>query len=256
MSNSFYSNRQTVSFSSERITWAVQRLILLNCLVFVCQLVVDVFFGTAPGHGSPGGLPGEWLSFNQAALLQGMVWQPFTYMFLHGSLTHLFFNMLWLFFFGPSVERALGTRQFLWFYVLCGSLSVLATYVPTLLGAHLVSVVGASGAVMGIVVAYAVLNPEKRFFLFPLPIEVTATTLVLIVLAMNILNAFQGGGNTSVATHLGGMAVGYAYMKLTPQMRSWFRSMSKPPAAKKGPMDKLGEEVDNILKFEDWKRKR
>ena len=256
MSTSFYSNRQTMSFSSERITWAVQRLILLNSLLFVCQLVMDVFLGTFPGHGVPGGFLGEWLAFSQGTLLQGMIWQPFTYMFLHGSLTHLFFNMLWLFFFGPGVERVLGTRQFLWFYILCGAVSVLATYVPVLLGAQPVSIVGASGAVMGVVVAYAVLNPEKRFFLFPLPIEITATALVLIVLAMNILNAFQGGGNTSVATHLGGMAVGYAYMKLTPQIRSWMRSMSKPPETKKGPMDKLGEEVDNILKFEDWKRKR
>ena len=256
MSNSYYSYQQQFSFSSERITWAVQRLILFTVLIFALQLVGNVFWGSIPGRGVPGGVPVLWLSFSQGSVLQGMLWQPLTYMFLHGGVSHLFFNMLWLFFFGPNVERALGTRQFIWFYTLCGFISVFATFVPVLLGAAPTLVVGASGAVMGVVVAYAVVNPQKRFFMFPLPFEITATALVLIVLAMNVLNALQGGGNTSVATHLGGMAVGYVYMKLAPKYRSWLRSLNRPSSTKNEPMDKLGEEVDNILKFEDWKRKR
>lgn len=257
-----YSYSRQMSFSTpERITWGVQRLILLNVLVFAGQLVLDLPFGGLPGRDVPGGEVVGWLAFQPLAVWHGFVWLPLTYMFLHANLTHLFFNMLWLFFFGPDVERGLGTRQFLWFYTLCGAVGVLATFLPLLLQSGvIVSVTGASGAVMGVTVAYAILNPEKKFMLFPIPIEVTAWALVMIVLAMNVVSALQGGGNTSVATHLGGMAVGFCYMKAIPVFRRWARDVSgsreKPKPTKKDPKDSLGEEIDNILKFDDWKKKR
>ena len=261
MSYTFSYGRQMSFAPKERITWGVQRLILLNIGVFAGQLLLDIPLGSVPGREVPGGELAGWLAFQPLHFLRGFLWLPFTYMFLHANLMHIFFNMLWLFFFGPDVERGLGTRQFLWFYVLCGALGVLATLVPLALQSGvLVSVTGASGAVMGVTVAYAFLNPEKKFMLFPLPIEITAWALVVIVLVMNVISAVQGGGNTSVATHLGGMAVGFAYMKVIPIVRQWLRASQKPrdarPADKKPGADPLGEEIDNILKFDDWKKKR
>jgi hypothetical protein len=139
-----------------------------------------------------------------------------------------------------------------------------------LIHGDLMSVTGSSGAIMGVMVAYAMLNPDRQFFLFPLPIPITARALVIILIAMNLISAAQGG-NTSVATHLGGMAVGFAYMRLIPVFRRWqrarwqaheprpnhWRSRGWPfkAAAKKDPLDATGEAVDNIFKFEDRKNR-
>jgi len=241
----------------DRITYTVQRLILANCAVFGLQLLLDVLFGPRVAHGAfaapPGGVFARWLAFWPAGFLAGALWQPFTYMFLHGGLLHLFLNMLWLFFFGKDVERALGTRAFLCFYLTCGAVGVLATFIPAMLWGG-ASVTGASGAVMGVLVAFAVINPEREFFLFPIPMPINARALVLIVIAMNVLLAFQPG-NTSVATHFGGMAVGFLYMKTIPFLLHMQRTqMAKERRPKTGP-DDVGDAVDNIFKFEDKKRR-
>jgi len=245
---------------SARITWGVQRLILLNTLVFAGQLLVDIPLGGFSLHGTgllpPGGIVNQLFAFQPSAFAAGALWKPFTYMFLHGGLMHLFLNMLWLFFFGPDVERALGTRQFIRFYVLCGAVAVLATFVTRALFGHAVSVTGASGAVMGIMVAFAMANPEREFFLFPFPFRVNARALVIIVVGMNVLTALQPGGNTSVATHFGGMLVGYGYMKAMPRFRRWQLSMRRRQSGPRDPMDAAREAVDNIFEFEEKKRPR
>lgn len=252
----YYTYERAQYGASYRVTHAVQRLILLNTLVFAVQLLLDVpiGYGLSGFDGAPpGGLLARWLAFQPVALLHGGLWKPFTYMFLHANLMHLFMNMLWLFFFGPDVERALGTRQFYRFYVVCGAVGVLATFVSAILFRSAASVTGASGAVMGVMVAFAVLNPEREFFMFPLPVPINARALVLIVIAINVLTAFQPGSSTSAATHFGGMIVGAVYMKLLPVMLEWRREgLRQKQARKEG---RVGEAVDNIFKFEDRKRR-
>ncbi len=237
---------------------------IVNILVFAAQLVLEVPFGLdvrgTVGADIPGGFLTRWLAFQPLGFLRGQVWKPLTYMFLHADLTHLFMNMLWLFFFGTAVERALGTRQFIRFYLICGGLGVLATFVRTLTGAGLsISVVGASGAVMGVLVAFAMVDPERRFFLFPLPIPINARALVLIVVVMNVFSALRPDGHRSVATHFGGMLAGYAYMKLVPM---WTRARAarsrRRNAAPEKDEDALKEAVDNIFRLEDrdqWRRR-
>jgi membrane associated rhomboid family serine protease len=263
-SNYYYTEQASRSGYDYRITRAVQRLVLLNAAVFAVQLMLDVPFGGSDGFGPPGGLITLLLSFQPVSFLGGMVWQPLTYLFLHANLMHLFFNMLWLYFFGPDVERALGTRQFALFYMLCGGLGVLATFAPLILGIALpfvqarnVSVVGASGAVMGVMIAFAMANPNRQFFMFPIPVPINARMLVFIVVVINLLNAGPGSP-TSVATHFGGMAVGYAYMKFIPYFRDrqriyWQkrRVRTQPKQPKK---DTTGEQVDNIFRFDQHKR--
>lgn len=242
----------------ERITYAVQRLILINAVIFVAQLLLNIPFGSpitsTMDGGPPGGAAISWLGFQPWGFLHGQIWKPVTYMFLHANLMHLFLNMLWLFFFGPEVERTLGSRQFIRFYFLCGMLGVLLTFVPMVLHGENVNVFGASGAVMGVMVAYAMINPEREFFLFPLPIPINARAMVFIIIAMNVLTALQGG-STSVATHMGGMLTGYLYMKLARQIRRWQWTKRR---AKNGPprdsADAVGEAVDNLFKFEPRRR--
>lgn len=236
----------------DRITWSVQLLILLSVVVFAAQLLIDIPLGNRFLQDVPGGLATDWLAFSPVKLFKGLVWLPLTYMFLHAGLSHLFFNMLMLYFFGPDVERVLGTRQFLTFYVLCGVLGVLANFVPIFVfGAHPnISVVGASGATLGVLIAFAVIAPERRIFLFPIPIPLNARALVLIVVVMNLVSALSPGSRTSVATHFGGMVAGYLYMKFRPSLMA-FRLKRRSRTPGKGDLDKLGKEIDNILKFQD-----
>ncbi len=247
-------------FGVPRVTWAVQRLILLNTLVFAVQMLfapVQAWVLARYGWGaSSGGFLNAAFAFQPRLFLSGFLYEPITYQFLHGGLMHLFMNMLWLFFFGPDVERTLGTRQFYRFYLVCGGLGVLATLIPYLLTGADPSVSGASGAVMGVLVAFAVIEPERQFFLFPIPTPISARFLIIIVIVMNILTAL-GNSPVSVTTHFGGMAVGYAYMRLLPRFNAWQREQRHAAAdkGKKSAVDKVGEAVDNIFKFEKRDKK-
>jgi membrane associated rhomboid family serine protease len=191
-------------------------------------------------------------------------WTAITSMFMHGSPGHLFWNMLALFFFGPRVESRLGDRHFLGLYfasgIMGGVLSLFAPHVP---------IIGASGAIFGVMLAYAIFWPRDQILLwFVLPVP--AFVLIAIMTVMNLLPAIstigQGDGIAHFA-HLGGFLGGYLYLKWI-QLRSparSFRARATPlppkPRISTGtadlqrwsriPRDKMHEvnreEVDRIL---------
>ncbi len=263
-----YEQRKYGSGGREPITYAVQVLILINVAAFALQLLLDILphpVAVSPwGMGTPGLPPGgsvtQALAYRSDSFLSGAIWRPLTSMFLHGDLLHLFMNMLWLYFFGPEIERTLGTRQFVRFFLLCGFIGVLAD-LPFYLALsdeesfRVANIVGASGAIMGLLIAYAMLNPEKEFFLFPLPFPINARALVLIVVCINLVQALDARSNVSWTTHFGGMIVGGLYMKLIPKWRKWANERRYQKASDK-PADKVGDAVDKIFKFEDEKKKR
>ena len=241
-------------FGMGRITYAVQWLILANVVVFAGQLILDIPAGDF--MSPPGGyIVADWLAFSPKHLLIGKLWQPFTYMFLHTGLWHLVVNMLGLFFFGPEVERILSTRQFFRFYFLCGVVGVLPNLIPwALLPNYSTYVIGASGASLGVLVAFAVAYPNRRVYMIPFPFPLTARALVIIFIAFNILTLLSESG-VSVLTHFGGMATGYAYMKLMPGFNAWLDTR-QGSRRKKSDIDATGEAVDNILRFRDKKKRR
>src|SRR5690606_14619689 len=117
----------------ENVTWAVQTLILINVAVFAGQLLIDMVLGgpmRLPAPPPGGAIILKWLGFQIDGLWGLKLWQPFTYMFLHAGLLHLFMNMLWLYFLGPEVGRLLGTRLFFRFFIACGALAILGNLVP------------------------------------------------------------------------------------------------------------------------------
>ncbi len=116
-------------------------------------------------------------------------------------------------------------------------------------------VVGASGATLGVLVAFAFAYPEREIFLFPLPFPINARAIVLIVVVLSLLQA-MGESNVAISTHLGGMAVAFAYMKLAPHIRNWAESLGRRRSRPKNSVDAVGEAVDNIFKFDDEKRRR
>ena len=148
-----------------------------------------------------------------AAVRYFLIYQVFTYMFVHFGVMHVLFNMLGLYFFGVPIEQAWGTRRFVKFYLLCGLVAGFCVLVVNMaVGDWGTPTLGASGAIFGVLVAFGVMFPDTvilMFFLFPMK----AKYAVIIYVAVELLATF--GPNTGVSTvaHLGGAAFGYLYIK-------------------------------------------
>jgi membrane associated rhomboid family serine protease len=141
------------------------------------------------------------------------VWQLFTYLFRHGGIGHLLFNMLSLWMFGSPLEQDWGTRRFLKYYFVCGvGAGLCDVAVNALMGNWFTRTIGASGAIYGLLLAFGVLYPNQTVlmnFLFP----IKAKYLVMIYGAIALLSAFSENNGISNIAHLGGMLFGYAYLK-------------------------------------------
>jgi membrane associated rhomboid family serine protease len=149
----------------------------------------------------------------EAVLRNFFIWQPVTYMFLHGGIWHLIFNMLTLWMFGMQLETDWGTRQFLKYYFICGiGAGICIVAVNALVGDRYTPTLGASGAIMGLLLAFGVLYPNQRVlmsFLFP----IKAKYLVMIYAAVELWSTFGPNTGVSSIAHLSGMLVGYIYLK-------------------------------------------
>ncbi len=142
-----------------------------------------------------------------AALLRP--WTIITYMFLHGGITHILFNMLGLYFFGPRVEQRLGANRFLWLYFLSGISGALLSF---WLAPH-AALIGASAAVYGVVLAFARFWPTDKIYIYGvLPLE--ARWLVIITVVMAIYSGLNGStAGVADFAHLGGYVGAYLYLR-------------------------------------------
>ena len=173
----------------------VQRLLLANILIFFVQL-------TAPGLAEP-------FVFVPMAVF-AHPWTIVTYMFLHGGFTHLLFNMIGLYFFGPRVEARLGSGRFITLYAVSGVSGALFSFVF----APYAGVIGASAGIFGIMLAYAHFWPRDQILIWGvLPIE--ARWLVVITTVLAIWSGMGGSaGGTADFAHLGGYAGAFLYLRL------------------------------------------
>jgi membrane associated rhomboid family serine protease len=194
------------SFGPGPLTPAIKALVAANVAAFVVSLVVPAIklaFGLNPSD-----------IFGRL-----YVWQPITYMFLHEGIFHILFNMLALWMFGVELERTWGSRYFLKYYFVCGvgaaMTTVVLSFLPGTFGQQLYYslTIGASGAVYGILLAYALYFPNRpiyMYFVFPIP----AKYFVAIIGAISLLSSMSGpGGGIAHTTHLGGLVAGYLYLK-------------------------------------------
>ena len=151
-----------------------------------------------------------------------MYWQFFTYMFVHGDFSHLFFNMLGLFIFGMTVEQALGSKEFLLIYFISGIFCGVASYFFYLFsGAYFVFLLGASGAINSLLLAYAVIFPRNKIYLMGL-LPIPAPLLVAIYAGMEIasqLLTLQNG--VAHMTHLAGFAIAWLYFIVRMGINPW-----------------------------------
>jgi membrane associated rhomboid family serine protease len=157
-------------------------------------------------------------------------WTLVTYMFLHAGIGHVFFNMLGLYFFGPRLEDRLGSRSFLSLYFLSGIGGAVASF----LFARQYPVVGASAAVFGVLMGFALYWPRERIYLWMiLPVEawLLAVILVFASLYMGVSGSTSG---TAHFAHLGGLVFGFGYLKALEWRRGApkraFQKAMKPPS--------------------------
>jgi membrane associated rhomboid family serine protease len=163
----------------------------------------------------------KWGGLTPTDIKQGYLWQFFTYMFLHGSFFHLLFNMFTLWMFGCEIERSWGSKEFLKYCIITGVGAGILSFVLSFNSD--IPTIGASGAIFGILVAYALMFPNRLiyiWFLFP----VKAKYLVAFFAIFTLIASFNySGGGIAHFTHLGGMIVGYLYIKADWRITRVFR---------------------------------
>ncbi len=182
------------SFSYNLTPW-VKRLLIANVAVFLVTMVDLSFFF-------------RYFAFSPSTVLT-QPWGAVTYMFLHGGLLHLFVNMLVLFFFGPPLEARWGSAEFLKYYLICGLGGVALSFVF----APSASIVGASAAIYGLMLAFAMIWPEAPIYIWGI-FPVKAKWLVGFFFVISLSSAF-GSSTDNIAhfAHLGGIVTGFFYLR-------------------------------------------
>ncbi len=197
----------SISFGPGPLSLALKVLIGANVAVFLGAWFLGDLLGLTYLPATMGLIPAK------VSALQ--VWRLATYMFLHGGVVHLLFNMLALWMFGTELERIWGTRYFLKYYFVtgigAGFLTVLISwfFVGSLFNA---TIIGASGAIYGLLLAYGLYFPDRPIYMymvFPIP----AKYFVLIMGAIAFYSSLADNGGVANATHLGGIIVGYMLLK-------------------------------------------
>lgn len=188
--------RGSFSFGFGLTPW-VKNLIIANVAIFLVDYMMA-------------GRLGFYMAFVPNRVLVAP-WTLITYMFAHGGFFHLFLNMLVLFFFGPPLEQRWGSTEFVKYYLICGLGGAALSFVF----APLSPIIGASAAVYGIMLAFAMFWPDSPIYIWAI-LPVKAKYLVMFMAAISIMSMFGSGrgDNIAHAAHLGGFAAGFIYLRL------------------------------------------
>ena len=200
---------------SYRLTPWVKRLLIANTVAFALTWVIG------PGFVF------EWFSFQPTKVLF-RPWTPFSYMFLHGDFWHVFINMLVLFFFGQPLESKWGSREFVRYYLICGLGGVALSFLFVSY-----SIIGASAAVYGVMLAFAMVWPDAPIYVWGI-FPVKAKWLVAFLVLVTFTSAFGGaGGGIAHFAHLGGFAAGLLYLKTDWRASQTIQNMGKAARARR-----------------------
>lgn len=197
-----------IELPDRRVTPWVGRILAINAIVLLLQQTIITSDAFA-----------ELVTFDASLALQ-RPWTFITYMFVHGGILHLAGNSLALFVFGPTVERRLGSRLFLVYYLLCGVGAAVFSIALRVLGLQLESFVGASGAIIGVAYAYARMNPDAQLMVFPVPVPVRARYMIMLLVAYDTVGLFFFNDHIAHDAHLGGFLTGVTFFLL--------RSLGRP----------------------------
>ena len=141
-------------------------------------------------------------------------YQIFTYMFMHADISHLFFNMFALWMFGRTLEYELGAKRFLIYYFVCGiGAALFQILVAWVAGEYYFTMIGASGATMGLLMAFGVMHPNNQIFIFPLPMPIKAKWFVVGYIILEVIQGWGvAGDGVAHFAHVGGMLWGWALL--------------------------------------------
>lgn len=232
---------------------AVRALLIANGAIFVLQTVSSLVAGDSFAR---------LFALIPSMTLKGAFWQPASYLFLHDGIWHLLMNMLALFMFGGEVERRLGTRAFAWLYAVSGIGAGLASLAVVQIAApgSDVALVGASGAIFGVLMAFAMLFPYRPVTLlvfFVLPVTMQARWLVAIYAWVEAMTLMQMGGVRGLGhlAHLSGLVFGWAYLRSPDWLAGWRERRRRRTVDRQmrivragyAEKDRLQEEVDSLL---------
>ena len=215
MKYQFQSNPGQLSYKPSLFTDAIKTLISVNFAIFILQSISS----------------SEIMFFSNFGLVPKLVWsqlkiwQPFTYMFFHGDIWHVLINMFVLWMFGSELERVWGKKNFLRFYFITGVGSGLGTMLFGLQST--IPIVGASGAIYGVLLAYGLMFPNRTVYLYGI-IPIKSIWFVIGIGVIAFFSSFNNFTNISHLTHLFGMIIGYLYLKRPVHFRSlWFSVFKK-----------------------------
>jgi membrane associated rhomboid family serine protease len=213
--------RRTFSLSFPPFTKAVKWLILTNAAVFLLVTLLHAF-----GTGFADVLTYVF-SLVPRLVVHGWIWQLVSYSFLHVGLFHILFNMLALWMFGAQFEMDWGTHKFLEFYFFCVIGAALTTIAVSYTGfggvTPYTTTVGASGGVLGILMAFGLVYGEQEIMLFPIPLSMKAKyfvgglVFIELISALSAANPGHRGEAVAYVAHLGGLLFGFLYVKFVPR---------------------------------------
>jgi membrane associated rhomboid family serine protease len=211
---------RTLSLSLPPFTKAVKWLIIINAAVFLLTTLLAAF------EANLADLFSYLFSLIPGLVTHGFLWQVVTYSFLHVGILHILFNMLWLWWFGAQLEMDWGPRRFLEFYFFCVVGAALTTIVVSYSGFGGITprtpTVGASGGILGILVAFGLLYGNQEIWLFPIPFSIKAKYFVAGVAFFTVIGAISAaaprhGESVAYVAHLGGLLFGFLYVKFLPK---------------------------------------
>ena len=214
MKYQFQSNPGEFSYKPTLFTNAIKVLVSVNFGIFVLQTLSNAeglffpLFGLVPRM--------VWSEL--------MIWQPFTYLFFHGGIWHVLINMFVLWMFGSELERLWGKSHFLKFYFVTGVGSGLLTMLFSL--QSITPIVGASGAVYGVLLAYGLTYPNRQIYLYGI-IPIKSIWFVIGIGMIAFMSSFNNISQVSHITHLSGMLIGYLMLKRPVEWRSLLFSIRK-----------------------------
>ncbi len=204
----------------------IKNLLIINGAVFFLQLLMqNLTFGGIPADN----FIIRWFALMPLGSGYFEVWQLITYQFMHGGFFHIAVNMFILWMFGIEIENLWGSKKFLLFYLTAGVIGGLFQILlsPILIGGLSGPTIGASGAIMGVMVVFGILFPNRLIFLyFLIPVKVKYFIIVLVLIEIFAVNS---GGNVAHLAHVGGALTGLVYMlwDRSANFKNIFRSTSQ-----------------------------
>lgn len=237
----FQSHQTQFTWNPRSFSEAIKVLIIVNIVMYLLKTVVASQWDLVGVFGLS--TSGVW----------PRVWQPITYMFMHGGVFHVIINMFILWMFGTELENIWGKNEFLKYYFVTGVGAGLVWLIFNIGGSNAI-LIGASGAVYGILMAYGLMFPNRTiyiYFLFPIKVK----WFILFIGLLAFVSSMGTGSNISHLTHLSGMLIGYLYLRFSNHWRNITFNVRKKiievQSLKKDKTDakdaKMQEEVDMLL---------